>query len=90
MQTRETAELFGLNDRGLLAPGFKGDVNIIDYEALRLENPHMAYDLPLGGRRLVQLAHGYLATIVSGQMIMANGEPTGVLPGRLLRGARAS
>jgi len=90
MQTRETAELFGLNDRGLLAPGFKGDVNIIDYEGLRLENPQMAYDLPLGGRRLVQRAHGYLATIVSGQMIMANGEPTGVLPGRLLRGARAS
>ena len=89
MQTHETAQLFGLGDRGLLKPGYKADVNLIDYANLRLENPKMAYDLPLGGRRLVQRAHGYVATVVSGEVIMEHGESTGALPGRLLRGARS-
>jgi N-acyl-D-amino-acid deacylase len=88
MQTRETAMLFGLGDRGLLAPGMKADINLIDYEGLRLGHPSMAYDLPAGGRRLVQRAEGYVATIASGQTILEQGEPTGSLPGRLLRGSR--
>jgi N-acyl-D-amino-acid deacylase len=88
MQTRQTAELFGLNDRGLIVPGLKADINLIDYQALSLKNPRMAYDLPCGGRRLVQRASGYVATIASGEVIMEHGEPTGAMPGQLLRGAR--
>ncbi|MDE0881225.1 MAG: amidohydrolase family protein [Myxococcota bacterium] len=88
MQTYETAQLFGLGDRGLLKVGMKADVNLIDYAALALENPRMVYDLPTGGRRLVQRARGYVATMCSGEVIMSDGEPTGSLPGQLLRGAR--
>jgi N-acyl-D-aspartate/D-glutamate deacylase len=88
MQTSQTAALFGLNDRGLIAPGMRADVNLIDFDNLALENPKMVYDLPLGGRRLVQRADGYIATIASGQVIMERGEATGALPGKLLRGAR--
>src|SRR5207344_2813546 len=64
-QTRQTAELYGLYDRGLVAPGYKGDFNIIDYDALRLHKPETAHDLPGGARRLIQRADGYLATIVA-------------------------
>ena len=88
MQTHETAALFGLGDRGLVRPGMQADLNLIDYDGLKLENPTMAYDLPAGGRRLIQRAQGYVATIASGQTILEHGEPTGALPGRLLRGRR--
>ena len=88
-QTSETARSFGLLDRGLLQPGLKADINLIDYDALGFEAPEVVYDLPAGGRRLIQRARGYAATVVSGQIIAENGEPTGALPGRLLRGPQA-
>ena len=89
-QTRETAELYGLRDRGLLAPGMKADVNVIDLDALALSPPEMVYDLPAGGRRLVQRARGYRATIKSGATVFEDGVATGALPGRLVRGANAA
>jgi N-acyl-D-aspartate/D-glutamate deacylase len=88
-QTRDTAALYGLCDRGLLAPGYKADVNVIDYDHLALRRPEMAYDLPGGARRLVQRADGYTATIVGGEVVLRDGEATGTLPGRILRGAQA-
>jgi N-acyl-D-aspartate/D-glutamate deacylase len=88
--TSKTAAVVGLNDRGLLKPGYKGDLNVIDYGGLRLHPPHVVYDLPAGGRRLMQKADGYSATIVSGQITYRNGEATTALPGRLVRGARAA
>ena len=87
-QCRDTAELVGLNDRGLLAPGMKADLNLIDFEALNVCEPEMLYDLPLGEKRLVQRARGYRKTLVSGQVVMEDGEHTGALPGEVLRGAR--
>jgi len=89
-QTRATAELFGLHDRGLIAPGFKADLAVIDYDRLRLEPTRMVYDLPAGGRRLIQRARGYVATVVSGTVVLEHDEPTGARPGRLIRGAQAS
>ncbi|HEU5301213.1 MAG TPA: amidohydrolase family protein [Acidimicrobiia bacterium] len=89
-QCRETAELYGLFDRGLLAPGMLGDVNVIDYEALQLDNPIVRDDLPGGGRRLLQGAKGYVATIKRGVVTYRNGAPTGAYPGRLVRGAQAA
>ncbi|THD74480.1 MAG: D-aminoacylase [Phenylobacterium sp.] len=89
-QARDTAELVGLYDRGLLAPGFRADLNIIDYDHLTLKAPEVAYDLPTGGRRLIQRSEGYLATIVAGEVTYRDGTPTGALPGRLLRGAQAA
>ncbi len=89
MQSRDTAEALGLFDRGLIAPSYRADLNVIDYEALTLEAPGVAYDLPAGGRRLVQRATGYTATIVAGQVTYRDGEPTGALPGRLLRGSQS-
>jgi N-acyl-D-aspartate/D-glutamate deacylase len=88
MQTKETAELVGLYDRGLLRPGYKADVNVIDFERLALHEPSVVYDLPAGGRRLVQRATGYTATIVSGRIAFEEGVPTGVLGGRLVRGSQ--
>ncbi len=90
MQTRETAEAYGLHDRGLIAPGMKADVNVIDFENLKIKRPQMVYDLPANGRRLVQEAEGYVATIVNGEVIFENGKPTGALPGHLIRGAQAA
>jgi N-acyl-D-amino-acid deacylase len=90
MQTRGTAELFGLADRGALLPGLRADVNLIDYDNLRLAPPEVAFDLPARGRRLVQRPTGYRATLQSGAVLYENGEPTGALPGRLLRGAQAA
>lgn len=87
-QTRDTAAAIGLLDRGLLQPGYKADINVIDFERLALRPPHMVYDLPAGGRRLMQEADGYAATIVSGRVIRADGEATDELPGRLVRGAQ--
>lgn len=90
MQTRKAAEVFGLYDRGLLAPGYKADVNVIDFQALKLHPPHVTYDLPKGGRRLMQKADGYVATIVSGTVTQRNGAPTGALPGRMVLGKQAA
>ncbi|ONH31660.1 N-acyl-D-amino-acid deacylase family protein [Pseudofrankia asymbiotica] len=87
-QCRETAVAVGLEDRGLLASGYKADINIIDMDNLRLLNPTVRYDLPAGGRRLLQRAEGYLHTFVSGVETYTDGEETGELPGRLVRGAQ--
>ncbi|MCG8589521.1 MAG: amidohydrolase family protein [Proteobacteria bacterium] len=88
MQTLETAELVGLHDRGILKPGYKADVNVIDFERLALHEPTVVYDLPAGGRRLVQRASGYAATIVAGVVAFREGEPTGALAGRVVRGSQ--
>ena len=85
-QTKDTAETFGLFDRGEIKVGMLGDINIIDFEKLNVSHPKMIHDLPLGGRRLVQDATGYVATIKSGQVISENGVATGALPGNLIRG----
>jgi N-acyl-D-aspartate/D-glutamate deacylase len=87
--TRDTAELYGLRDRGVVAPGKKADLNVIDWENLQLALPELVFDLPAGARRLIQRAHGYDATLVSGEITFENGEHTGALPGRLLRGGRS-
>ena len=84
--TRDTAELYGMRDRGVLAPGMKGDLNVIDFDRLSLALPEVAHDLPSGAKRLIQRARGYDATVVSGQVTFREGEATGVLPGRLVRG----
>jgi len=84
--TRATAELYGLTDRGLVAPGMKADLNVIDFDRLDLALPELVHDLPAGGRRFIQRAKGYTATIVSGEVVLEEGEPTGALPGRLVRG----
>jgi N-acyl-D-aspartate/D-glutamate deacylase len=89
-QCRDTAETVGLYDRGLVQPGYRADLNVIDHGRLTLKAPSVAYDLPTGGRRLIQRASGYTATIVAGQVTYRDGEPTGALPGRLLRGAQAA
>jgi N-acyl-D-aspartate/D-glutamate deacylase len=89
-QCRATAETVGLLDRGLLEPGMKADVNVVDHANLRLHPPYMAFDLPAGGKRLLQRAEGYLHTFVSGDEVYADGEPCGALPGRLVRGSRRS
>ena len=81
------ARLMGLEDRGRIAPGLKADINLIDYDRLQLEVPRVAYDLPGGGRRLLQDARGYVATMVLGQFTQRDGAPTGALPGALVRGA---
>jgi N-acyl-D-aspartate/D-glutamate deacylase len=85
-QTHDTARLYGLSDRGTLEPGALGDLNLIDYEALSLQRPYVAHDLPAGGRRLLQRAEGYRATIKKGTVTFEDGEPTGEHPGRLVRG----
>ena len=85
-QTRRTAELYGMEDRGVLAAGMKADVNIIDLEALSIHSPEMVYDLPAGGRRLVQKIDGYRYTVQSGEVTYEDGVPTGALPGKLVRG----
>jgi N-acyl-D-aspartate/D-glutamate deacylase len=89
-QTSRTARTVGLFDRGVLGPGLRADVNVIDFERLRCERPEMTYDLPAGGKRLLQRATGYTATLVAGQVIARDGEPTGALPGRLVRGPQAA
>jgi N-acyl-D-amino-acid deacylase len=90
MQTRDTARLYGMNDRGVLAPGLKADINVIDFQALQILAPEMIFDLPAGGRRLVQRAQGYRATVVSGVVTFENGVATGELPGKLVRGPQAA
>jgi N-acyl-D-aspartate/D-glutamate deacylase len=85
-QTADTAALVGLNDRGRIAPGMKADVNLVDFDALGIRHPEIAYDLPAGGKRLLQRATGYRTTVQSGEVTFQDGEPTGALPGRLIRG----
>lgn len=84
--TSVPARIAGLGDRGRLAVGYKADLNVIDHAALRLHKPMINYDLPAGGRRLDQTAEGYVATVVSGQIIAENGMPTTARPGKLVRG----
>jgi N-acyl-D-aspartate/D-glutamate deacylase len=85
-QTQATARAVGLLDRGVLAPGYRADVNVIDFDALSARRPTMRHDLPAGGKRLVQQADGYVATVVAGQVTYEHGAEAGPLPGRLVRG----
>ncbi len=89
-QCHDTAAWVGLKDRGLLQPGYRADLNVIDFDGLTLHTPHIVHDLPAGGRRLMQTATGYEATIVAGQVIQRAGVSTGARPGRLVRGAQAA
>jgi N-acyl-D-aspartate/D-glutamate deacylase len=89
-QSRKTALSVGLTDRGLIAPGYKADVNVIDYDRLHLHPPKVHYDLPVGGPRLLQQVDGYDATIVSGVVTQRGGASTGAHPGQLIRGAQGS
>lgn len=87
--TRSTASAIGLRDRGIIKAGYKADVNVINFSQLELMSPHVVYDLPAQGRRMVQEAKGYLATIVNGICVSRDDQPTGQLSGRLVRGAKA-
>ena len=87
-QSHDTARAVGLSDRGLLVPGMRADINLIDFDNLRVRAPRIVNDLPAGGARLEQLADGYLATLVAGEVTYENGQPTDALPGRLIRGGR--
>ena len=84
----DTAKAVGLNDRGVLAPGYKADINIVNLKKMQLRKPEVHFDLPAGGRRLMQYADGYVATIVNGVPIYLDGESTGARPGRLVRGSK--
>ena len=89
-QTSETADFFGLNDRGRIAPGRRADINLIDFAGLKLRGPEIVQDLPAGGRRLVQRVEGYHATLVAGIPVFERGLHTGALPGRLVRAGAAT
>ncbi|MGI9539998.1 MAG: amidohydrolase family protein, partial [Miltoncostaeaceae bacterium] len=89
-QTAGTAHFYGMEDRGVLAPGMLADVNVIDFEALHIHAPEMVYDLPAEGRRLIQKIDGYRYTIKRGAVTYEDGQPTGALPGKLVRGPQAS
>jgi N-acyl-D-aspartate/D-glutamate deacylase len=88
--TSVPARVAGLADRGRIAVGYKADLNVIDHAALRLHKPVIAYDLPAGGRRLDQTAEGYVATVVSGEVIAEHGVPTSARPGKLVRGRQSA
>ena len=85
-QCHDTARLYGLNDRGVLKPGYLADINIIDLDRLKLSKPWLAFDLPAGGRRLLQKADGYVATVKAGVVTFRQGKMTGALPGIVVRG----
>ncbi len=89
-QTMLTAQTVGLLDRGVVAPGYRADLNLIDFDALRLFHPEIRHDLPAGGRRLLQRAEGYRHTFVHGVEIMTDGIPTGETPGRVVRGGQSA
>ncbi|MFT4615151.1 MAG: N-acyl-D-amino-acid deacylase [Bacteroidia bacterium] len=89
-QTRRTAQCYGLYDRGVIAPGMRADINVIDYDKLHIHAPRLVYDLPADGKRFVQDITGYHATICNGEVIYRNGKPTGKLPGKLIRGPQAA
>ena len=86
--TSDNANAIGLQDRGVLKVGKKADLNIIDFSKLKIKKPEVLYDLPTGGRRMVQRIEGYDATIVSGEVVSKMGVPTEALPGRLVRGPK--
>ncbi len=88
-QTQDTAQWMGLHDRGVIAPGYRADLNVIDLANLKLHLPEVQYDLPAGGRRLMQRASGYTATILKGEVTHRDGDPTGAKPGRMVRGAQS-
>jgi len=88
--TEQPARVIGFSDRGVIAPGKKADINVIDFENLAMHAPEIVSDLPGGGRRLDQGASGYRYTLVSGKVIARDDAPTGELPGRLVKGAGAS
>ncbi len=88
-QTQDTAQWMGLHDRGAIAPGYRADLNVIDLANLKLHLPEVQYDLPAGGRRLMQRASGYTATILKGEVTHRDGDPTGAKPGRMVRGAQS-
>jgi N-acyl-D-aspartate/D-glutamate deacylase len=85
LMTQKPAQSIGLADRGVLAPGLKADINIVDLDALKVHLPHFEADLPSGARRLMQNVTGYRATVVSGEVTRENDKATGALPGRLVR-----
>ena len=87
-QTRDTAALYGLHDRGVLAPGFVADLNVIDFDRLAVRRPELVHDLPGGAPRLVQRADGYDFTVMRGEVTLEGDELTGVRPGAVVRGAR--
>jgi N-acyl-D-amino-acid deacylase len=87
-QTSDTADFFGLSDRGRLAPGLCADVNLIDFDGMRLHKPELVHDMPANGRRFIQRVEGYEATICAGTPIFERGEHTGALPGKLIRAGR--
>ena len=89
-QTKDTAETYGLFDRGEIKTGMIADINIVDFEKLNVSLPKMIFDLPKGGKRLVQESFGYLATIKSGEVVYENGQATGTLPGQVIRGKQTS
>ena len=89
-QTSDTADAYGLKDRGRLAPGYRADINVIDMDGLRLHPPEMVHDLPTGARRLVQRADGYRYTICKGEVVFRDGKATGARPGVLIRGPQAA
>ncbi|MCB0997497.1 MAG: amidohydrolase family protein [Acidimicrobiales bacterium] len=89
-QSRDTARAVGLHDRGVLAPGLRADLNLVDLDTLSIGAPEMLYDLPAGGKRLVQRTEGYRATVVAGEVVFRDGEHTGALPGALVRGAQSA
>ena len=86
LDTRRTASFYGMQDRGVIAPGMKADLNVVDFENLKIHAPEMVYDLPAGGRRLIQQIEGYRYTIQSGEVTFEDGKATGALPGKLVRG----
>jgi N-acyl-D-aspartate/D-glutamate deacylase len=85
-QCRDTAMLYGMEDRGLIAPGYLADINVIDMDRIKLGRPWLAFDLPAGGKRLLQKATGYVLTIKSGEVTFEDGTWTGATPGGLVRG----
>ena len=88
LQTRDTAEFYGLMDRGLIAPGMKADVNVIDFDNVRAHAPEMVFDPPEASSGLIQKADGFKHTIVSGEVILEDGQPTGAMPGKIIRGGQ--
>jgi N-acyl-D-aspartate/D-glutamate deacylase len=89
-QTLETAQLYGLEDRGALLAGLKADINLIDFDRLASRAPEIVFDFPANGKRFVQRAEGYKYTIVSGEVVFTDGQPTGAMPGKVVRGGRIS
>jgi N-acyl-D-amino-acid deacylase len=87
-QSADTAALVGMSDRGRIAPGLRADINLIDWPALQLHHPEIVFDLPAGGKRLIQRVDGYRMTLVGGESVCEDGKPTGALPGRLVRTGR--